>query len=110
MNKKLTCIITLALLMINGMALAQDPPAHVKVPGNVYGGGNKAVVMGSSSVLMNKSNSDTILGDVYAVGSFEVRQLHFLLRDAECRMVSRYCRLHLVVELFVLNVFQTFNA
>lgn len=69
MNKKLTCIITLALLMINGMALAQDPPAHVKVHGNVYGGGNKAVVMGSSSVLMNKSNSDTILGDVYGGGA-----------------------------------------
>lgn len=55
--------------MINGMALAQDPPAHVKVHGNVYGGGNKAVVMGSSSVLMNKSNSDTILGDVYGGGA-----------------------------------------
>lgn len=68
MNKKLTCIITLALLMINGMALAQDPPAHVTVGGSVFGGGNKAPVGRGTTVLIDQEHA-VITGDVYGGGA-----------------------------------------
>ena len=50
MNKKFTYILTLVLLIINGMAMAQTP--HVTVGGSVFGGGNKANVGGNSTVLI----------------------------------------------------------
>ena len=72
MNKKLTYIFTLALLIINGMAMAQQQ-AHVTIGGSVFGGGNLAAVGGNTRVLIGKADNnvsnDTIKGDVYGGGA-----------------------------------------
>lgn len=72
MNKKLTILFSLVLLMINGMALAQGgstPPPHVTVGGNVFGGGRIAAVTGTSTVQITQTGAE-VKGDVYGGGAY----------------------------------------
>lgn len=69
MNKKLTTIFSLILLMINGMALAQGGSDHVTVGGNVFGGGRMADVNGTSTVLIEQDKAE-VKGDVYGGGAY----------------------------------------
>ena len=69
MNKKLTTIFSLILLMINGMALAQGGSDHVTVGGNVFGGGRMADVNGTSTVLIEQNKAE-VKGDVYGGGAY----------------------------------------
>ena len=89
MNRRLTYILTLGLLLLSGVAMGQradDPEnpvnnttAGVKVGGNVFGGGNLANVKGSSSVLVDQKGAvigtktgETLVaetGDVYGGGA-----------------------------------------
>ena len=70
MNKVLTKYIFLAVLLIGGTANAQ-----VTVGGRVFGGGNKAIVQGSCTVMVQKTGTaanpkpPTINGDVYGGGA-----------------------------------------
>lgn len=66
MNIRLKHIWLSAFLLVGFSAMAQT---HVKVEGNVFGGGNKAPVGGKTSVLIDQAN-DTIGGDVYGGGAF----------------------------------------
>lgn len=66
MNKKLTYIFTLALLIINGMVMAQE--AHVTIGGSVFGGGNKAAVAGNTKVTINQGGAK-VAADVYGGGA-----------------------------------------
>ena len=56
-----------SLMLITGMAAAQETP-HVTVGGSVFGGGNLANVVGSSTVLVDQANA-TIGEDVYGGGA-----------------------------------------
>lgn len=89
MNRRLTYILTLGLLLLSGVAMGQrntpqgdgntQSEPHVIVGGRVFGGGNKANVKGSSSVLIDQKgavigtlNEGTLVentGEVYGGGA-----------------------------------------
>ena len=54
-----------AVLLLLGSVVAQ---AQVKVGGNIYGGGEAAIVTGNDTVLIQGTASDTIFGTVYGGG------------------------------------------
>ena len=58
------------LLLMNGAAMAQrtDTPSSVTVGGNVFGGGNEAMVGGNCTVIINQGHA-TITHDVYGGGA-----------------------------------------
>ncbi len=56
-------LVMVMLLISSTMAIAQ-----VKVRGSIYGGGEKANVVGSDTVRIHGVHNDTILGDVYGGG------------------------------------------
>lgn len=64
MNKLLKTYIPLAALLLVGGAVT----AQVKVDGNVYGGGNKANVKGSVTVIINQGGAKVVY-DVYGGGA-----------------------------------------
>lgn len=68
MNKRFTYIFTLMLLLVSGATLAQEPEPNVVIGGSVFGGGNKAIVKGSCTVLVDQANA-SIGEDVYGGGA-----------------------------------------
>ena len=69
MKVKLTYILILILLAMNGAAMAQGGGStpHVTIGGSVFGGGNLASVNGKSTVLVNQANAT--MTDVYGGGA-----------------------------------------
>lgn len=66
MKIRLKHILLSAFLLASFAAIAQTP--HVTVGGNVFGGGNKANVAGSTKVLIDQ-NGAVVTGDVYGGGA-----------------------------------------
>ena len=69
-KRHIKLIMTLAMLVIACAAMAQrtDTPSSVTVGGNVFGGGNEAMVGGNCTVIINQDHA-TITHDVYGGGA-----------------------------------------